>query len=94
MGNKKAAMKEKGKESKVATPSYDTWKRCKCIEAEIQALVDEGLADARYGSISTVNLIKKLGELTCHAHIFIQNNAKPICPLENIAMLEIEQKCR
>jgi hypothetical protein len=39
-------------------------------------------------------LIKKLGELTFLAHIFIQNNIDSTCPLENSAIQEFEQKWR
>jgi hypothetical protein len=52
------------------------------------------LVDARYAPISTINLTRKLEELTFLAGIFIQNNVNSICPLENIAMQKFELKWR
>jgi hypothetical protein len=52
------------------------------------------LIDAHYGPILTVNLIRKLGELTFLTCIFIQNNVISTCPLEKSVMQEIEQKWR
>jgi hypothetical protein len=40
------------------------------------------IVDAHYGPISTVNLTKKLGELTFLAGIFIQSNVDSTRPLE------------
>jgi hypothetical protein len=55
---------------------------------------DSHSVDARYGPFSTINLIRKLGELTFLAHIFFQNNINSTCPMENSAMQEFEQKWR
>jgi hypothetical protein len=50
--------------------------------------------EARYGPILTVNLIRKLGELTFLAGIFIHNNINSTYPLKNIAMQKFELKWR
>jgi hypothetical protein len=42
--------------------------------------------DACYQPILSLNLIRKLGELTFLTCIFIQNNVISICPLESSAM--------
>jgi hypothetical protein len=48
MGKKKVAKgKGKGKDSKAGAPSDDSWKKINCIEAVLQALVGEGLLQAR-----------------------------------------------
>jgi hypothetical protein len=49
---------------------------------------------AHYGTISTINLIRKLGELTFLTRIFIRNNVISTYPLEILAMYGIEQKWR
>jgi hypothetical protein len=43
VSNKRGASKGKEKESKAATTTGDGWKASKCFEADLQALVDEGL---------------------------------------------------
>jgi hypothetical protein len=48
--------------------------------------------NARYGPFSTINLIRKIGELAFSACIFIQNNINSTYHLKNIAMQEFEQK--
>jgi hypothetical protein len=50
------------------------------------------LVDAHYGPFLTINLIRKLGELTLPAGIFIQIMSNSTCPLENIAMQKFRQK--
>jgi hypothetical protein len=42
-GNKRGASKGKEKEFKAVTTARDGWKPSRCSEADLQALVDEGL---------------------------------------------------
>jgi hypothetical protein len=47
MDGKKGASKGKEKESNAAASSDITWRKSKCTEADLQALVDEGLLQSR-----------------------------------------------
>jgi hypothetical protein len=46
-GSKRGASKGKGNESKAAITAGDGWKPSKCSEADIEALVDEGLLQSK-----------------------------------------------
>jgi hypothetical protein len=43
MVGKKGVSKGKGKESKPVATTRDGWRKSKCSEADLEALVDEGL---------------------------------------------------
>jgi hypothetical protein len=47
MGGKKGDSKGKGKESQAAPLSEEVWKKSKCNQVDLQALVDEGLLQPR-----------------------------------------------
>jgi hypothetical protein len=43
MASKKGSAKAKGKDSKATVTTGDEWRASKCYEADLKALVDEGL---------------------------------------------------